>query len=133
MRKNFFIILPLVFICISTILIYQTRNNRYDHLKTIESSAAVELSAFEQLQKATNKELIDLGEALISFVHFDDVNVATVTTEQEELSFPLSVVDRDSNQFQLVTINFSPDTLIIGDSFGLATDEMENYYYYSSN
>lgn len=133
MKKKIIILLPIIFIGISAILIYQTRSTRNDYRENLETSTSVELSAFEQLQKATNKELIDLGEALISFVHFDDVNVATVTTEQEELSFPLSVVDRDSNQFQLVTVNFSPDTLIIGDSFGLATDEMENYYYYSSN
>lgn len=133
MRKNFLIILPLIFICISTILIYQTRNNRYDHLKTIESSSSVELSAFEQLQKATNKELIDLGEALISFVHFDDINTATVTTETDDITFPLTVNDPESNHFSIESLIASPESFSIGDIFGLAMDEMENYYYYPTN
>ena len=131
MRKKLFIILPITFICISAILIYQTRSNRNEHLKTLESSIPVEPSAFQQLQKTSDKELIDLGEAMISFVHFEEINLATVTIGQEELSFPLTVIDRDSNQFQLDTLEFSPDNFIIGDTFGLASDELSNYYYYS--
>ncbi len=133
MRKNFLIILPLIFICISTILIHQTRNNRNEHIKTIESSSPVELSAFEQLQKATNKELIDLGEALISFVHFEDINTATITTETDDITFPLTVTDPESNHFSIESLIASPESFSIGDIFGLAIDEMENYYYYPTN
>ncbi|RXA57708.1 hypothetical protein EQ871_17360 [Enterococcus casseliflavus] len=131
MKKKALIILPIIFICISALLIYQSRGIRNDYRETLDSSESVALSAFEKLQKASDKELVDLGEALISFVHFEDANVATITTKNEELSFSLTVVDRDSNQFQLDTLKFSPDKLLIGDSFGLASDELDNYYYYT--
>lgn len=131
MKKKALIILPIIFICISALLIYQSRGIRNDYRETLDSSESVALSAFEKLQKDSDKELVDLGEALISFVHFEDANVATITTKNEELSFSLTVVDRDSNQFQLDTLKFSPDKLVIGDSFGLASDELDNYYYYT--
>ena len=131
MKKKALIILPIIFICISALLIYQSRGIRNDYRETMDSSESVALSAFEELQKASDKELVDLGEALISFVHFEDANIATITIKKEDLSFSLTVVDRDSNQFQLDTLKFSPDKLVIGDSFGLASDELNNYYYYT--
>lgn len=88
MKKKIFYILPILFIGISCLLIYQTRNTRNEYRETIESSNINELSAFEQLQVALNKDLIDLGEALISFVHFEDANAATVSTNEEEFRFP---------------------------------------------
>lgn len=133
MKKKIIILLPIIFIGISAILIYQTRSTRNDYRENLETSTSVELSAFDQLQKASNKELIDLGEALISFVHFDDVNAATVTTETHDITFPLTVTDPESNNFSIETLIASPESFSIGDIFGLAMDEMENYYYYPTN
>ena len=130
MKKKIFYILPILFVGISCLLIYQTRNTRNEYRETIESSNINELSAFEQLQMALNKDLIDLGEALISFVHFEDANAATVSTNEEEFSFPLTVVDREANNFSLADIIASPDTFVIGDTFGLATDTLDYFYYY---
>lgn len=130
MKKKIFYILPILFIGISSILIYQTRNTRNEYRKTVESSTINELSAFEQLQIDLNKDLIDLGEALISFVHFEDANAATVSTNEEKFTFPLTVVDRESNTFSLDDINASPNTFVIGDTFGLATDALDYFYYY---
>lgn len=131
MKKKIFYILPILFIGISSILIYQTRNTRNEYRKTVESSTINELSAFAQLQIDLNKDLIDLGEALISFVHFEDANAATVSTNEEKFTFPLTVVDRESNTFSLDDINASPNTFVIGDTFGLATDALDYFYYYS--
>ncbi|WP_429966824.1 hypothetical protein [Enterococcus sp. AZ058] len=133
MKKKIFILLPIAFIGMSSILIYQSRSIRNEYRETVELSASVELSAFDQLQKATNKELIDLGEALISFVHFEDINVATVTTETDDITFPLTVTDPESNHFSIESLIASPESFSIGDIFGLAMDEMENYYYYPTN
>lgn len=133
MKKKIFILLPIAFISMSSILIYQSRSIRNEYRETVEFSAAVELSAFEQLQKALNKELIDLGEALISFVHFEDINAATVTTETDDITFPLTVTDPESNHFSIESLIASPESFSIGDIFGLAMDEMENYYYYPTN
>lgn len=130
MKKKIFYILPILFIGISCLLIYQTRNTRNEYRETIESSTINELSAFEQLQVALNKDLIDLGEALISFVHFEDADAATVSTNKEEFTFPLTVVDREANTFSLADIIASPDTFVIGDTFGLATDALDYFYYY---
>lgn len=133
MKKKIFILLPIAFIGMSSILIYQSRSIRNEYRETVELSASVELSAFDQLQKATNKELIDLGEALISFVHFEDINAATVTTETDDITFPLTVTDPESNHFSIESLIASPESFSIGDIFGLAMDEMENYYYYPTN
>lgn len=133
MKKKIFILLPIAFIGMSSILIYQSRSIRNEYRETVELSASVELSAFDQLQKATNKELIDLGEALISFVHFEDINAATVTTETDEITFPLTVTDPESNHFSIESLIASPESFSIGDIFGLAMDEIENYYYYPTN
>lgn len=130
MKKKIFIILPIIFISISAILIYQTRNTRNEYRDTLDSSIHNELSPFEQLEQAANKDLVDLGEALISFVYFADGNEATVTTEKEEYKLPLSVIDSEKNQFSLDTLHFSPESFIIGDSFGLATDQSGELYYY---
>lgn len=130
MKKKFIFILPILFIGISSILIHQTRNTRNEYRETVESSNTNELSAFDQLQVALNKDLIDLGEALISFVHFEDTNAATVSTNEEEFTFPLTIVDREANTFSLADIIASPDTFVIGDTFGLATDALEYFYYY---
>nr|WP_232845459.1 hypothetical protein [Enterococcus innesii] len=111
-------------------MIYQTRNTRNEYRETVESSNINELSAFDQLQMALNKDLIDLGEALISFVHFEDANAATVSTNEEEFTFPLTIVDREANTFSLADIIASPDTFVIGDTFGLATDASNYFYYY---
>ncbi|MDO7872887.1 hypothetical protein A5882_003822 [Enterococcus sp. 4E1_DIV0656] len=130
MKKKIFYILPILFIGISCLLIYQTRNTRNEYRETVESSNINELSAFDQLQMALNKDLIDLGEALISFVHFEDANAATVSTNEEEFTFPLTIVDREANTFSLADIIASPDTFVIGDTFGLATDASNYFYYY---
>ncbi len=133
MKKKIFILLPIAFIGMSSILIYQSRSIRNEYRETVELSASVEFSAFDQLQKATNKELIDLGEVLISFVHFEDINAATVTTETDDITFPLTVTDPESNHFSIESLIASPESFSIGDIFGLAMDEMENYYYYPTN
>lgn len=133
MKKKIFILLPIAFIGMSFILIYQSRSIRNEYRDTVELSASVELSAFEQLQKALNKELIDLGEALISFVHFEDINAATVTTDTDDITFPLTVTDPESNHFSIESLIASPESFSVGDIFGLAMDEMENYYYYPTN
>ncbi|EPH63222.1 hypothetical protein D931_01823 [Enterococcus faecium 13.SD.W.09] len=131
MKKKIFYILPILFIGISSILIYQTRNTRNDYRKTVESSSKSELSPFEQLQQATSKDLVDLGKAMISFVQFIGSNEATITTENEEFKLPLTIKDSETNQFSLETLESSPELFVIGDTFGLAVDEHGTYYYYS--
>lgn len=131
MKKKIFYILPILFIGISSILIYQTRNTRNDYRKTVESSSKSELSPFEQLQQATSNDLVDLGKAMISFVQFIDSNEATITTEKEELKLPLTIKDSETNQFSLETLESSPELFVIGDTFGLAVDNHGTYYYYS--
>ena len=130
-KKKIFYILPILFIGISSILIYQTRNTRNDYRKTVESSSKSELSPFEQLQQATSNDLVDLGKAMISFVQFIDSNEATITTEKEELKLPLTIKDSETNQFSLETLESSPELFVIGDTFGLAVDDHGTYYYYS--
>ncbi|OTO90143.1 hypothetical protein [Enterococcus sp. DIV0385] len=130
MKKKIFYILPILFIGISSILIYQTRNTRNDYRKTVESSSKSELSPFEQLQQATSNDLVDLGKAMISFVQFIDSNEATITTEKEELKLPLTIKDSETNQFSLETLESSPELFVIGDTFGLAVDDHGTYYYY---
>ncbi|MBE6172465.1 MULTISPECIES: hypothetical protein [Enterococcus] len=130
MKSKLFLVLPIIFICLSSILIYQSRNRRNDYRSTIESSSIPEPSAFEQLQKGKNKEIVDLGEAMITFVHFEDVNQAILSIGDEEIHFPLSVTNIDKNQFELIGLADSPSNLTIGSTFGLAQDTNQQHYYY---
>ncbi|BBM16251.1 predicted periplasmic ligand-binding sensor domain (plasmid) [Enterococcus mundtii] len=130
MKSKLFLILPIIFICLSSILIYQSRNRRNDYRSTIESSSIPEPSAFEQLQKGKNKKIVDLGETMITFVHFEDVNQAILSIGDEEIHFPLSVTNIDKNQFELIGLADSPSNLKIGSTFGLAQDTNQQYYYY---
>ena len=130
MNKKMFLFLPILFISIGSILIYQTRNTRNDYHETAESSTTNEFSAFEQLQQTIDKELNDLGEALIAFVHFEERNLATITTDNEFLSLPVEVTNVDKNEFRLSTVISSPDNLVVGRTFGLAIDDQTNHYYY---
>lgn len=130
MKSKLFLVLPIIFICLSSILIYQSRNRRNDYRSTIESSSILEPSAFEQLQKGKNKEIVDLGEAMITFVHFEDVNQVILSIGDEEIHFPISVTNIDKNQFELIDLADSPSDLTIGSTFGLAQDTNQQYYYY---
>lgn len=130
MKSKLFLVLPIIFICLSSILIYQSRNRRNDYRSTIESSSILEPSAFEQLQKGKNKEIVDLGEAMITFIHFEDVNQVILSIGDEEIHFPISVTNIDKNQFELIGLADSPSDLAIGSTFGLAQDTNQQYYYY---
>ncbi|MGG5325707.1 hypothetical protein IGJ83_003414 [Enterococcus pernyi] len=130
MKSKLFLVLPIIFVCLSSILIYQSRNKRNDYQSTIESSFTPEASAFEQLQYALKSDLTDLGEAMITFVHFEDVNQAILAIGDEEIHLPISVTNIDKNQFELLGLNGSPSTLTIGSTFGLAQDKNQQHYYY---
>lgn len=130
MKKKLYIILPILFLSISIFLLYQTHSARNEHRLESEASSSAELSAFEQLQKALNKNLTDLGEGFIQYVHFEDVNEATIVTDNDEIIFPIALIDRETNKFKLEKLISSPDSFFIGDTFGLATDDQTNYYYY---
>lgn len=130
MKSKLFLILPITFICLSSILIYQSRNRRNDYRSTIESSFTPESSAFEQLQHELTSDLTDLGEAMITFVYFEDLNQAILSIDDEEIYFQISVTDTEKNQFELIDLADSPSDLTIGSTFGLAEDKNQQYYYY---
>ncbi|MGL9768983.1 hypothetical protein [Enterococcus sp. DIV0806c] len=130
MKSKLFLVLPIIFICLSSILIYQSRNRRNNYRNTIESSFTPESSAFEQLQQGTNKEVVDLGEAIITFVYFEDINQAILSIGDEEIYFPISVKNIEKKQFELIGLADSPSDLMIGTAFGLAQDKNQQYYYY---
>ncbi|EPH88366.1 hypothetical protein D922_03986 [Enterococcus faecalis 06-MB-DW-09] len=131
MKKKLVIILPFVFLSISLIFIYQTHNARKELQATLVSSETRELTGFEQLQQTFDMELTDLGEAFVSFVHFEEPKVAMVSTASEEFTFPISIVNSESHEFNFEDIVASPATISIGESFGLAIDEKDSFYYYS--
>ena len=127
MKKSILLILPIVFISFSGLLFYLARTNRND----FQEATVVPNSTFQQLQNKHDVALTDLGEVYISFVHFEDGNVATLTTSTELIQLPLVLTNVDDNEFRLDTVIDSPDNLVIGDIFGLAIDDQTNYYYYS--
>ncbi|MDT2691516.1 hypothetical protein ACK4CS_12705 [Enterococcus gallinarum] len=95
--------------------------------KTIVSS----LPSLKDLKANLGENLTDLGKVQISTVLFQDVNQAILTrANNEEIKVPLSVTDKDTPKFSLVTIEYTPEELRIGDTFGLA---VHNSHYYAYN
>lgn len=136
MKRKIIYLLPLLLLTIGLVLIFQKKQVSPPLTSTIESTVFTSTvdhpkNPFEQLKLELETELTDLGEAMIIFVHFQDVNNALISVGDEEIEFPISVTNTEENQFQITTLYNSPSNLVIGSSFGLAQDMKQNYYYYS--
>ncbi|MFL0441432.1 hypothetical protein ACH0AK_13755 [Enterococcus pernyi] len=130
MKKYIFYLLPICFLTLAGGFLYQSNQIRSENVTQEEFSNTSPRSPFEQLQYAIKSDLTDLGEAMITFVHFEDVNQAILAIGDEEIHFPISVTNIDKNQFELLELNGSPSTLTIGSTFGLAQDKNQQHYYY---
>ncbi|NQE03551.1 hypothetical protein HPY92_15050 [Enterococcus gallinarum] len=86
------------------------------------------LPSLGELKASIGENLTDLGKVQISTVLFQDVNQAILTQDNnEEIKVPLSVTNKDNQEFALSTIEYTPQNLRIGDTFGLA--ELDSHYY----
>ncbi|MGM0276519.1 MULTISPECIES: hypothetical protein [unclassified Enterococcus] len=131
MKKYIFYLLPICFLTLAGGLFYQSNQIRSENVTQKESSDTSPRSPFEQLQYEVKSDLTDLGEAMITFVHFEDVNQVILSIGDEEIHFPISVTNIDKNQFELIGLADSPSDLTIGSTFGLAQDTNQQHYYYS--
>lgn len=86
------------------------------------------LPSLDELKASLGENLTDLGKVQISTVLFQDVNQAILTQDNnKEIKVPLSVTNKDNQEFALSTIEYTPQNLRIGDTFGLA--ELDSHYY----
>lgn len=90
------------------------------------------LPTFEELKAEKGANLSDIGKVQVSTVIFQDVNQAILTNEKgQEIKVPLAITNKETQEFSLSSIAYTPDNLRIGDSFGLA--ELDSHYYAYSN
>lgn len=83
-----------------------------------------------ELKTSLGDNLTDLGKVQISTVIFLDVNQAILTKDNsEEIKVPLSVTNKDNQEFALSSIEYTPQNLKIGDSFGLAKLKSQYFAY----
>lgn len=86
------------------------------------------LPSLGELKASLGENLTDLGKVQISTVLFQDTNQAILTRDNdEEITVPLSVTDKDNQEFTLSSIEYTPENLRVGDTFGLA--ELDSQYY----
>jgi hypothetical protein len=86
------------------------------------------LPTFEELKAEKGANLSDIGKIQVSTVIFQDVNQAILTNEKgQEIKVPLAITNKETQEFSLSSIAYTPDNLRIGDSFGLA--ELDSHYY----
>ncbi|MBO6420038.1 hypothetical protein [Enterococcus gallinarum] len=86
------------------------------------------LPTFEELKAEKGANLSDIGKVQVSTVIFQDVNQAILTNEKgQEIKVPLAITNKETKEFSLSSIAYTPDNLRIGDSFGLA--ELDSHYY----
>lgn len=86
------------------------------------------LPTFKELKAEKGANLSDIGKVQVSTVIFQDVNQAILTNEKgQEIKVPLAITNKETQEFSLSSIAYTPDNLRIGDSFGLA--ELDSHYY----
>ncbi|UBM07030.1 hypothetical protein [Enterococcus mundtii] len=130
MKKYLFYLLPICFLTLAGGFLYQSNQIRSENIAQNGSSDTSSRSPSEQPQHKLASDLTDLGEAMITFVHFDDVNQAILSIGDEEIHFPITVTNIEKNQFELIGLADSPSDLTIGSTFGLAQDKNQQHYYY---
>ncbi|UBM07171.1 hypothetical protein [Enterococcus mundtii] len=130
MKKYLFYLLPICFLTLAGGFLYQSNQIRSENIAQNGASDTSPRSPSEQPQHKLTSDLTDLGEAMITFVHFDDVNQAILSIGDEEIHFPITVTNIERNQFELIGLADSPSDLTIGSTFGLAQDKNQQHYYY---
>jgi hypothetical protein len=132
-KRIFSIIIALILIGVGTIgyiaLKPKTDSTNAETATTSSTKAIVgTLPSLGELKASLGENLIDLGKVQISTVLFQDINQAILTKDNnEEIKVPLSVTNKDNQEFTLSSIEYTPQNLRIGDTFGLA--ELDSHYY----
>lgn len=135
MNKKLMIALLSLILIIGLVIGYNTlkpQSKSIAELATSSSSSQIESDNFptlDELKAVEGNELKDLGKVQISTVFFKDVNQAILTTESsEEIKLPLDVTNKENQEFSL-SIEYTPDNLRIGDTFGLAKKDNQYFAY----
>ncbi|WP_373193557.1 hypothetical protein [Enterococcus sp. RIT-PI-f] len=93
--------------------------NTNAEIATTSSTKAIvgTLPSLGELKASLGENLTDLGKVQISTVLFQDAHQAILTQENnEEIKVPLSVTNKDNQEFALSSIEYTPQSLRIGDS-----------------
>lgn len=137
MNKKSFSILLTLGLVIAFVLGYAIIKSNQSTTDTTSTSTSMKteltiLPTFEELKAEKGANLSDIGKVQVSTVIFQDVNQAILTNEKgQEIKVPLAITNKETQEFSLSSIAYTPDNLRIGDSFGLA--ELDSHYYAYSN
>lgn len=137
MKKTFLISLlgSVVLIFVLFIAFSGSSETETSKSPTATTSEVVNITfpTFDKLVELEGPQIEDLGLTQISSVVYLNKNVATLEPESHDpINLSLTIVDKVNNEFALPNVKYTPNTLQVGDTFGLAK-KGSHYFAYRQN
>ena len=83
-----------------------------------------------ELVKSEGSQLRLLGSYEVVEINFDDHPYITLLNEKhEDISFTITILDKDKKTFIIPAIQFAPQNLHVSDTFGLAKKDTRYFAY----
>lgn len=138
MNKKYIVAVGSIVLIVLAIIAFSVSNNTETQPQnTVQSTTTSQSSnhfvypSLDSLKEKHGQDLIDLGSSQITTVLFENKNIAFITpNEGKELEFSIKVTNTKENLFSIPDIQYTPNKLKIGDTFGLAKVH-EQYFAYS--
>lgn len=136
MTKKYIVAVGSIVLIVLAIIAFSV-SNKTETQNTIQSTTTSQTNidsfypSLSNLKEKHGQDLIDLGSSQITIVLFENKNIAFITPmEGKELEFSIKVTNTKENLFSIPDIQYTPNKLKIGDTFGLAKVN-EQYFAYS--
>ncbi|HAP3021332.1 TPA: hypothetical protein ACOW76_001958 [Enterococcus faecalis] len=138
MNKKYIVAIGSIVLIVLAIIAFSVSNktetqpqNTIQSTTTNQTNTDSVYPSLSNLKEKHGQDLIDLGSSQITTVLFEKKNIAFITPpEGNELEFSIKVTNSKENLFSIPDIQYTPNKLKIGDTFGLAKVN-EQYFAYS--
>ncbi|HHA4396985.1 TPA: hypothetical protein ACOBTX_000833 [Enterococcus faecium] len=138
MNKKYIVAVGSIVLIVLAIIAFSVSNktetqpqNTVQSTTTSQSSDHSVYPSLNSLKGTHGQDLIDLGSSQITTVLFEKKNIAFITPKEgTDLEFSIKVTNTKENLFSIPDIQYTPNKLKIGDTFGLAKVN-EQYFAYS--
>ncbi|MDT2226860.1 hypothetical protein [Enterococcus faecalis] len=138
MNKKYIVAVGSIVLIVLAIIAFSVSNKTetqpQNTVQSTTTSYSSELSVYpslNSLKETHGQDLIDLGSSQITTVLFEKKNIAFITPKEgTDLEFSIKVTNTKENLFSIPDIQYTPNKLKIGDTFGSAKVH-EQYFAYS--
>ncbi|HFM8014859.1 TPA: hypothetical protein ACHAHU_002398, partial [Enterococcus faecium] len=128
MNKKYIVSVGSIVLIVLAIIAFSVSNktetqpqNTVQSTTTSQSSDHSVYPSLNSLKETHGQDLIDLGSSQITTVLFEKKNIAFITPKEgTDLEFSIKVTNTKENLFSIPDIQYTPNKLKIGDTFGLA-------------